>query len=265
MSDIYTSDEFQKKANKSALILARTRYNELIAPFVKNSSERFEFAANDIEKIVVGAAFEFDADEEYVRSNLREVIAEEIKTAESEDKRTLEKGLGVGKERVKEDLTNAGDAYNPFDGDSSSDKDTSDKGLGVSGQKGEEAVSEIKEISLEFSENDAENKEVGDDIAGGPETPESEVKPVDEKPDDVAEESDISYGGGSVLEDEIRGPSGGGKGAVHDLKEDTFKWTKVEDRLVIETATKEACCGSDCGGCDCGGSCGSDCPCKKKV
>lgn len=267
--DLYTSDEFQKKANKSALILARTRYNELIAPFVKNSSSRLEFAKDQIEKIVAQAASECDAEADYVNRNLMQIIAEEIKTAESDNKRTMDKGLGVDGEAVKEDLSDAGKSYTGF---GEGDGDAEAKGLGVDGDKGgEEASTEAETISIEFSENDAENKDAVEGFGGGPESPSSEIKPVDERPDDVAVKSDISYGGGSVLEDEIRGPSGGAKGpgkAVHDLNENTYKWTKVEDRLISEVKEAASCCGSDCENCSCGGACGADCSCKtskKKV
>jgi len=391
--DIYTSDEFQKKANKQALILARTRYNELIAPFVKDSSSRFEYAKNDIEKIVLAAVEQFDADADYVRSNLRAVIAEnwqddtiyssrnpqlaseiveaihssdpgdlqnildsgegqfgpddyyvtdldngiintpqgefqfepdyltpgkpvddflrnlieqslpepfypdfpgqtedrqfrfddpnrppfgseewnydEIKrerrnskkAADSDNKRTMEKGLGVDGEAVKEDLTNAGKSYTGF-GDGKGD--AKDKGLGVDGGKGgEEATSEYKSESVNFDKNDAENKDAVEGFGGGPESPSSEIKDPSERPDESIEETDISYHNGPVLEKEIRGPSAGGPGKAHDLMEDTFKWTKVEDRLIVSTMESYSC-GSDCASCNCGDSCGKDCPCKKK-
>jgi len=344
--DIYTSDEFQKKANKQALILARTRYNELIAPFVKNSSSRLEYAKNDIEKIVLAAVEQFDADADYVRSNLRAVIAEnwqqddtiyssrnpelasevveairssdqgdlynilensegqfgtdgyyvtdldanivqtpmgelqfepdyftpgspvddllrtliygvvegktsKIKTADSDNKRTMDKGLGIDGEAVKEDLTNAGKSYTGF-GDGKGD--AKDKGLGVEGEKGgEEATSEYKSESVNFDKNDAENEDAVEGFGGGPESPSSEVKDPSERPDESIEETDISYHNGPVLEKEIRGPSAGGPGKKHELKEDTFKWTKVEDRLIV--STKED---------PCDGSCDGDCSCDKK-
>lgn len=255
--DIYTSDEFQKKANKQALILARTRYNELIAPFVKNSSERLEYAKNDIEKIILAAVEQFDADADYVRSNLRAVIAEE-----SDNKRTMDKGIGIDGEAVKEDLSDAGKSYTGF-GDGKSD--AKDKGLGVDGEKGgEEATSEYKSESVNFDKNDAENEDAVEGFGGGPESPSSEVKDPSERPDESIEETDISYHNGPVLEKEIRGPSAGGPGKKHELKEDTFKWTKVEDRLIVNTK-ESSCCDSDCSNCSCGGSCSGDCPCKKKV
>jgi hypothetical protein len=337
--DIYTSDEFQKKANKQALILARTRYNELIAPFVKNSSERLEYAKNDIEKIVLAAVEQFDADANYVRNNLYATIVESARsdynhhnedadkiwweeegkhhrlnepmdiddiyegrqfyddpwdgecpkcggqdygsatlrdpmecftcgyvdgtepprepiygskrTADSDNKRTMEKGLGVDGEAVKEDLSDAGKSYTGF-GDGKSD--AKDKGLGVDGDKGgEEATSEPKSESVNFDKNDAENEDAVEGFGGGPESPSSEVKDPSERPDESIEETDISYHNGPVLEKEIRGPSAGGPGKKHELKEDTFKWTKVEDRLIV--STKED---------PCDGSCDGDCSCDKK-
>lgn len=267
-NDIYTSDDLIKKANKDALLAARMEYNSKIATFVGESADRLAFAKDQIDQIIAEAAESFGADPAYVGRHLNDVIAAEIKTAENDNTRTLEKGLGVDGERVKEDLTNAGDAFNPFKDNKSSDKDTSEKGLGVSGEKGEEAVSEVETISVEFSDNEGENKDVAEGFAGGPETPDSEVKDPSEPALDETDElvhSDIDYHQGPVLEEGLRGPSAGGKGVKHDLKEDTFKWTKVQDRIVTEAAN---CCGPDCQNCNCGGACGTDCKCrtsKKKV
>jgi len=183
-----------------------------------------------------------------------------VKISESENKRTMDKGLGVDGEAVKEDLTNAGKSYTGF-GDGKGD--AKDKGLGVEGEKGgEEATSEYKSESVNFDKNDAENEDAVEGFGGGPESPSSEVKDPSERPDESIEETDISYHNGPVLEKEIRGPSAGGPGKKHELKEDTFKWTKVEDRLIVSTMES---CGSDCKNCSCGDSCGKDCPCKKKV
>jgi len=335
MSDIYISEDLIKQANKSALLYARTQYNEKIAPFVKNSSARLEFAKESIDKIVVSAANQFNADVNYIRNNLYSVIKESgpydmdyddddrgyykqdqylsdngrvaycsnpgcptygepqnvvvteipataidpgdervdpeecpecystwmweapdvdddiqslasVRLSESEDKRTLEKGLGVGGERVKEDLTNAGDAFNPFGDGKSGDQETRDKGLGISGEKGEEAVSEIEQISIKFDVSDVENKDATEGV-GVKETPNQEVKPIEDSPIDV-EKTTVDYHSedGPILEKEIRGPSAGGPGKKHDLKEDTFKWTRVENSLII----KDSSCSCD-GNCHC--------------
>ena len=148
----------------------------------------------------------------------------------------MEKGLGIEGESVKEDLTNAGDSYPGFGGEKA---DTGSSGVGVEGDKGgEEATTKPESQDLSFGTSDGEKADEKG-FGGGPENPPSEVKDISEAPIDV-EVSDVSYHNGPVLEDDIRGPSAGGKGSqggkgeVHDLKKDTFKWTKVQDRIILD-------------------------------
>jgi hypothetical protein len=122
-----------------------------------------------------------------------------------------------------------------------------------------EAVTDPKKEKVEFK-TDKGQLEKG--IGGGPETPSSKIIDPSKRPDDSIEKTDISYHNGPVLEDEIREAD-----KVHNLKSDTMKWTKVNEQVLTyaDYDKSSSCCSAGCTDCSCGGSCGGDCPCKKKV
>jgi hypothetical protein len=65
--------------NRAALYLAKVRYDEQVRSFVGQSEARLKFAKTHIEKIAAECASEMGADEDYVLSNLRELISAEMK------------------------------------------------------------------------------------------------------------------------------------------------------------------------------------------
>jgi hypothetical protein len=76
--DLYEQDFYLREANKTGVLLARTRFNEQIRPFIKGSKERLAFVDTEIERIVAECALEAGADLEYVNGHLRAIIADEV-------------------------------------------------------------------------------------------------------------------------------------------------------------------------------------------
>ena len=67
------------QANRSALLLAKTRYDEQLSAFVGLSETRLAFVCNDLERIIRECSQIYEADPIYIESRLRTIIAEEIK------------------------------------------------------------------------------------------------------------------------------------------------------------------------------------------
>jgi hypothetical protein len=67
-----------EQANKTAVILASEKYNERLSKFVKNSSSRMEFVADDIARIVDEVCKATGADPDYVASRLDDHLSKAI-------------------------------------------------------------------------------------------------------------------------------------------------------------------------------------------
>ena len=76
LNDIYIDDYVQKEKNQRGLLLAQTRFNAQIKPFVDAKPGRLSYVESEIVRIVAEASAEVGADEEYVESRFRHYLAE---------------------------------------------------------------------------------------------------------------------------------------------------------------------------------------------
>jgi 5-methylcytosine-specific restriction endonuclease McrA len=82
MSDWFSSfteaEDYERQATRTAVLLAKTRYDEQLKPFVKNSPERLSFVHGEIDRIADETAAEVGAMRDEVFRKLMAVVTSEV-------------------------------------------------------------------------------------------------------------------------------------------------------------------------------------------